>query len=464
MDRKSVFPAQPNIRELTEKYDYRVPMYTEYPHRDYWTEISEKELKGVWRRFLLTEPETSFLLYVHILYCLKACWYCTCHFALTHNYKDVKQYLDLLFREFDHYSSFFDGVGTAPRIREVHLGGGSPTILHEEEFEALMKRIRMLAGTNEVVEFAIEIDPRHVKEDMARFYAKQGVRRLSLGVQDFDPEVLEAVNRPQPEYLTERLLAPELRKLFPRGVNIDLICGLPCQTPESMQRTIRKTIELAPDRICLNYMDYKPEIVPHQRLMPQDRIPNGYERKVLFLTALEMLEGAGYVRTGYDHFALPSDDVSQAMKEGKMIWNSLGVTPGRCEDILGLGVHSYSRIGPRYYFQNLDVEDLLEYDARVTRGKLPVWRGHIMSSDDLVRRAVIQKLRSYFALEYREIETEFGVDFRDYFRQELKALEKFETDGIVTFTADGIAITDFGEQFANLICREFDAYHTKYTK
>jgi oxygen-independent coproporphyrinogen-3 oxidase len=363
-------------------------------------------------------------------------------------------------REIELFSEFFNKIGIAPRVKEIHLGGGSPTYLQKREFNELMASVRTIVDPKSVSEFAVEVDPRHVEEDKLGFYAEQGITRLSIGVQDFNPEVLKAVNRPQPLFLIEQSMLPEIRRLFPNGVNFDFICGLPKQTPESMRDTMRQAVELLPDRICLNYYHYIPEHVSHQRLMPKSEIPGGYMRKMIFLAALEVLEDMGYVRTGYDHFARAADRVSQAMDEGKMIWNSLGVTPGRCEDMWGVGVHSYSRLGPAHYGQNVKkkYKGDREYESLLEAGRFPVWRGHFLSKEDRVRPSVLPALRSYFSLSYPKIEEEYGLVFRDYFLRELKGLEEFERDGIVTSSEDGLRITERGEQFVNLVCREFDAY------
>lgn len=213
---------------------------------------------------------------------------------------------------------------------------------------------------------------------------------------------------------------------------------------------------MSPDRICLNYMDFAPHFNPHQLLMPQEKIPGSLERKLLFVEAMEILLSAGYVRIGYDHFAKPTDAVSKAMTENTMVWNSFGVTPGRCIDIIGLGIHSYGRIGPEYYFQNF--YELGRYEQSLKNGCLPVSRGIKLSTDDAIRRTVIHGLRSYFILDFPDIEKGFSINFPAYFEKELNRLREFENEGLVVLSDNRITISDHGQQFANQVCRVFDIY------
>jgi len=312
-----------------------------------------------------------------------------------------------------------------------------------------------------VSEFAIEIDPRHTTIEMLRYYHGKGINRISMGIQDFDPEVQKAVNRIQPVTLVEELMGRETRSLFPNGVNFDIICGLPHQTKGTIKRTADECVRLSPDRICLNYLHQAPAFAKHQSLMfdgkcgRPDRLPDYYDRKELFVTALETLTRGGYVRTGYDHFARPSDAVARAMAEGKMQWNALGVTAGRYAGVIGVGVHSYSTIGD-YYFQN--VYDVQQYQESLKLGLFPIFRGHKESQDDLIRRDVIQSLRNGFAVGFKGVREKYGISFEDYFRKELSELGDFGADGLVEIKDDAIIITERGHQFANTVCSVFDVY------
>lgn len=438
-------------------------MYTEYPHKNFWlAKFGAEEYKEALRRLFARNKFHPLMLYVHIPFCEQLCWFCTCHMSVTKEYGRITRYLDSLFREMDLLREFFQQNSILPHFVEIHLGGGSPTYLREKDFDQLIKRLESLADLSSLREFALEIDPRQADPEKIKYYASKGITRISFGVQDFDEKVQKAVNRPQPPELIERLITPNLRKLFRNGVNFDLICGLPHQTPKTLRKTCERVIDLSPDRICLNYLHYAPAFAPHQRIMIDGRngrpteLPNFYERKVLFIEALNTLTEGGFVRTGYDHFAKPTDAVARAMKEGKMHWNALGVTPGRCVDVVGVGVFSMTTLG-EYYFQNF--YEIPEYEAAVNQGKFPIYRGYRLSQDDLIRRDVIQTLRSFFFLDFRAIEGHHGIRFKEYFKKELVTLQEFVKDGIVEVSDTSIALTEIGHQFANLVCRDFDKFY-----
>ncbi len=296
---------------------------------------------------------------------------------------------------------------------------------------------------------------------MLRHYHENGINRISIGVQDFDPEVQKAINRIQPIELVEELMAPEIVKLFPNGINFDIICGLPHQTNETIRKTAEECVRLGPDRICLNYLHLAPEFAKHQNLMSDgkygrpDRLPDYYQRKDLFVTALETLSDGGYVRTGYDHFSKPTDAVAKAMKEGRMRWNALGVTAGRYAGVIGVGVHSYNTIG-NHYFQN--VYNVPEYQQVLARGLFPIFRGHELNQDDLIRRDVIQTLRSFFSIDFVSIDEKYSINFENYFGKELAELNDFVADELVEIKDRAIIITGKGHQFANTVCYVFDNY------
>jgi len=438
-------------------------MYTEYPHKSFWTmNMKDADYRKTLVELLRSDPDVPLMLYVHILYCTELCWFCTCHIdKATKDYNMRLKYLEMLFMEIDLLKELLDQNSLKTNFKEIHLGGGSPTDLKIDDFDRLTEKLALLANIKTLDEFTIEIDPRHTTRETLKHYHKSGINRISIGVQDFDPEVQKAINRVQPIELVEELMAPEIVKLFPNGVNFDIICGLPHQTNETIRKTSEECVRLGPDRICLNYLHLAPEFAKHQNLMSDgkygrpDRLPDYYQRKELFVTALETLSDGGYVRTGYDHFAKPTDSVAKAMKEGKMHWNALGVTAGRYVSVIGVGVHSYSTIGDNY-FQN--VYAVPEYQQALAQGLFPIFRGHELSQDDLIRRDVIQTLRSFFSLDFRSIETRHVIDFEKYFLEEFVELGSFIADGLVEIRDRAIIITEKGHQFANTVCYVFDNY------
>ncbi|MEK7121206.1 MAG: oxygen-independent coproporphyrinogen III oxidase, partial [Patescibacteria group bacterium] len=433
--------VDPNILKITNAF-----MYTEYPHKSFWDiNMKDADYRKALLELLTSDPDVPLMLYVHILYCTELCWFCTCHIdKATKDYDLRLKYLETLFMEIDLLKKFLDQNSLKPNFKEIHLGGGSPTDLKMDDFDRLTEKLGLLVDIKTTDEFSIEVDPRHTTREMLRHYHENGINRISIGVQDFDPEVQKAINRIQPIELVEELMAPEIVKLFPNGINFDIICGLPHQTNETIRKTAEECVRLGPDRICLNYLHLAPEFAKHQNLMSDgkygrpDRLPDYYQRKDLFVTALETLSDGGYVRTGYDHFSKPTDAVAKAMKEGRMRWNALGVTAGRYAGVIGVGVHSYNTIG-NHYFQN--VYNVPEYQQVLARGLFPIFRGHELNQDDLIRRDVIQTLRSFFSIDFVSIDEKYSIYFENYFGKELAELNDFVADELVEIKYLAIIIT-----------------------
>lgn len=441
-------------RTIFRKYKVKkIVWYPDYPEKKHWDKpFGQADFEAGLMDF---HSQPSSLLYVHMPYCPKQCLFCNCKTIISLDYSKVENYLSWLYREIQMHVDFCRRHSLEPNITEMHLGGGSPTYIRHKDFEVYMENLRMLAGGN-LNEVSIEIDPRHVKPDEMSFYHSMGINRISFGIQDFDLDVQVAVDRMQPDRIIARLLTPDIRKLFPNGVNFDIICGLPKQTRESFERTLDKVIELSPDRISLLTMNMTPETAPHQLLMPLDTIPSALDAKIFLFDAINKLTANGYERTAFDHFAKPEDDVARARKEGKMAWGSFGATAGRYQDFLGIGTSSFSRLGPSHSSQN--VYELDRWQNMISQGQFPILRGHKQSLDDQIRRDITQWLRGYSSMRYAEIEARNGIDFRTYFSLELTQLEKFAEDGLVELKPDGFEMTEFGSLFADFIAETFDAY------
>ncbi len=452
-------------KRLTDKYNYKAFMYIEYPHKSFWREdFNETDFKEGLSTLGRENRDEPLLLYVHIPFCPQKCFYCTCHASVSSDHERIKEYLGCLHREMDLFQGFFEKNNIAPNFTEIHLGGGSPTHLNTEEFDGLVKRIGSFADIKKLSEFSIEIDPRYTNRERMFYYKDKGINRISFGVQDFDTKVQKAINRVQPPEMIEGLIAPDIRKLFGNGLNFDIICGLPHQTPESIKATFERVVQMFPDRVCFNYLDYAPKLFRHQEFMVDGkkdrptRLPDNYERKILFRTGLEVLTENGYVRTGYDHFAKPEDDIAKAMLEGKMKWNALGVTAGRYSDVIGIGPHSASTVG-NYYSQN--VYGVENYQEIVRKDVIPSFRGHRLDKDDLIRRDVIQTIRNFSSLNYKEIEKRHDINFREYFKREISSLSGFVEDGLIESSDRRIRVTEAGKDFVLFICKNFDAYINK---
>lgn len=445
-------------RALINKYTNGF-MYTDYPHKSVWSEdFGDEDYRVALRSLFLDKTNPPVLLYVHIPFCPKLCYFCLCNKIVTRDYNKVTHYLNFLYREIDLLHDFFQKNSIKPNFREIHIGGGCPTVLKKREFDQLMEKIQSIVDINKLSEFAIEIDPRTVagKKETMKYYHSKGIDRISIGVQDFDPDVQKKINRIQPRELIEDILSPDIRKDF-KSVNFDILIGLPGQTMETFRKTIDTIIELSPDRIDFAFFNYAQRNHPHMKLLKTDGCLNNTERHMLFVYGCKTFVRNGYGRIGFDHFAKPTDNLAKAMKNKALSWNSLGYRPGKCQDMIGVGVHSGSRITANYYFQN--VYSHADYEAAITKGKFPIYRGFKLNKDDLIRRDIINEIRSYLVLEPRSIEAKYNIDFKKYFSAEKAVLDEFAKDGVVELNDSNIAVTELGKPFCNLVCRIFDNYN-----
>ncbi len=445
--------------KLFERYDIECFDYTDYPHKSFWSEsMGDPQYREALVR-TFSGPHDATTLYVHIPFCVELCYFCICHKEITRNQEKIKGHVyGTLLPELDLLYDHFTKTGIRPRITEVYLGGGSPTILDYPEFDALLEKIKQFVPIESLDRFNVEVDPRDVDEEKLRFYASRGVTVISMGIQDFDIKVQEAVNRIQPiELVRERLRVA--RELF-TSINFDLLAGLPYQTEESMKRTVEQVIELAPDRISFDYFRYNDKFYPHMRILKKmNAFPDfAVKRKILAIAANGFAE-AGYVRTGFEHFAKQDDRVAKALSLGTATYTSLGAITGNSLNVIATGRSGHGIIGDRYLFQNH--YDQNAFKQAVDAGKLPVFRGHELSLDDVMRRKIIRKLRTYFFLDFESIENEYSLDFEQYFHVEKKILAHFVRDGLVVLDRHSLTVTELGLHFAELIASIFDGYTNK---
>lgn len=445
-------------RKLIDKYcNNSYGMYVEYPHKSAWSEdFGDPDLRAALKSLFSTQKSPPLLLYAHIPFCPKQCYFCTCYSMVTKDYQRVKNYLSYLYREIDLFNDFFSANSITPDFEEIHIGGGSPTYLGEKEFDSLIAKLQSLAKFKHVKEFTIEIDPRVTTKERLLYYHSKGINRISIGVQDFEVSVQKAVNRIQPPELIESLLAHDIRKYF-GSVNFDILCGLPRQTLESFKKTIETVVKLAPDRVCIIHLTYSPDLKKHQRLMKESEFPTPYERAMLLDEGARILVNNGYVRIGFDHFAKPTDSLAKAFKRSNVHWNALGYRAGDFIDIIGLGASSANRITERYYSQNF--YELPEYQTAIDSGRFPVYRGYKLGKDHIIRRGIMHSLRSYFVLNIGKVEKQHSINFNEYFKGEKLLLEDFAKDGILKLSNTEIAITELGKHFTFLVCRIFDKFN-----
>lgn len=457
-DEAAMKPAKSNsaIPELTpetlQKFDVSGPRYTSYPTADRFveafTEESYKQTLAQRRVGGLTLPLS---IYVHIPFCESLCFFCACNKIVTKHHERSAEYLRYLSREIDLH---IEHLGAGQTISQLHLGGGSPTFFSDNELSELMAMIRRSFVLEANGEYSIEVDPRTVDENRLAHLASLGFNRLSFGVQDFDPEVQKAVHRIQPKSQVFSLIEAARRLKFD-SVNVDLIYGLPKQTPESFTQTLNQIVELKPERIALYAYAHLPERFKPQRRIDSYELPAASAKIAMLSNAIKTFLDAGYVYVGMDHFALPTDALAIAKRQGRLHRNFQGYSTQPDCDLISLGVSAIGRVGPTY---SQNAKTIEEYYDLLNQGRFPVVRGLALSRDDLVRRAVIMAIMCQGALQYESIELAYMIDFKSYFASELEALKELEGSGMVVLEDTGLQVTDFGWFFVRAVAMLFDRY------
>jgi oxygen-independent coproporphyrinogen-3 oxidase len=436
--------------ELIKKYDKPGPRYTSYPPA---TEFSEKYGKEYYIKHLLESNKKGkpLSLYFHIPFCENACWFCGCNVVINRIRGREVPYLQRLKKEIEYLKPYLD---FNREVIQLHWGGGTPNYLTMEQTEELFNHIRKNFNISPEAEISVEVDPRSVDYEYLKLYRELGFNRISMGVQDFNPKVQEAINRIQPYGLMVEIMN-HVRELGFSSVNIDLIYGLPYQTPETFLDTVRKTIELNPDRVAVYNFAYVPWLKPLQRRIDPSTLPKPQEKLQMLKTAIEEFTKAGYIYIGMDHFAKPDDELVIAQKEGKLWRNFQGYTTKKGVDLIGIGMSSISMLD-RYYGQNY--KTIRPYYEAIDSGNLPTFPGIELNNDDVIRREVITELICNFKLDKKNIENRFGIDFDSYFERELKELQEMEKDGLLKLSENGIKVLPLGRLLIRNICMVFDVY------
>jgi oxygen-independent coproporphyrinogen-3 oxidase len=441
--------------DLLQKFDVPGPRYTSYPTADRFVEAfgAEDYIQALeQRRAGMAKTKSMPLsLYVHIPFCESLCYYCACNKIITKHHSRAAEYLRYLSREVDLHVAH---VGKGHVVSQLHLGGGSPTFLSDDEIRELMALLRRSFTFAPGGEYSIEIDPRTVDAARLRNLAELGFNRLSFGVQDFDPAVQKAVHRIQPVEQVFSLVATA-RELGFESVNVDLIYGLPMQTPESFDRTLAQVVELRPDRIALYAYAHLPERFKPQRRIIAAELPTGASKVSMLSRSLSAFLDAGYVYVGMDHFALPQDALAVAKRQGRLHRNFQGYSTQPDCDLIALGVSSIGRVGATY---SQNAKTLEEYYDLLDQGRLPVVRGLAVSRDDLVRRAVIMAVMCQGQVQFESVDLAYLIDFRTYFASEMNALADLAAQGLVELNDTGIQVTPTGWFFVRAIAMVFDRY------
>jgi oxygen-independent coproporphyrinogen-3 oxidase len=439
--------------DLAAKYACAGPRYTSYPTAPQFRADFPLDQYLAWQGRDGDHKRAPLSLYVHLPFCHDICYYCACNKIVTRRKGVARQYLDHLEKEIEKQAAI---VGDCRPITQMHWGGGTPTYLDNAELTELMHTLashfRLLDKGYR--EYSIEIDPRTIETGTVALLKGVGFNRLSLGIQDFDPGVQQAVNRLQ-TYPQIAELVDSIRAHGFRSLSFDLIYGLPLQNRVTMKETLRKVISLRPDRIaCYNYA-HLPERFPSQRSIDRMTLPEPGEKLLMQQIISHTLQDAGYVHIGMDHYVLPEDELALAQTEGRLQRNFQGYSLHMADDLLGIGVSAISQIGD-FYLQN--ERDLDSYYSRTANDELAATRGCKVTNEDRLRRHVIMSLISDLKLDIAECNQQFGIDYNTAFSDQLERLQALQQDGLVDIGRDEIRVTARGRPFLRNICIPFDAY------
>jgi len=438
--------------ELLAKYDRPGPRYTSYPtavefHESFTPQRYLEKLEEASQR-----PDEPLSLYVHLPFCRERCSFCGCNVIITQKPGVASEYVTQLERE---VAIVAEKLGKRTRLVQYHWGGGTPTYLGLEDIERVWRMFSERFTFEPDAEIAIEVDPRVTTHRQAELLKKLGFNRFSMGVQDFDVQVQEAVNRYQTFNQTKDL-HEHLRGLGIESINFDFIYGLPHQNAASFRRTIELALELRPDRVAVYSYAFIPWIKAHQKQIHLEDLPPREVKLELFGIAHELFTGAGYEQIGMDHFALSTDSLAKAAREHTLFRNFMGYTTHPAKDSVGFGVSSIGDLGGAFA-QN--TKKLNRYKDALDKGLPPIERGFERSKDDEIRRDVIQSLMCNFHLDIRAIERAYGIEFAQYFAESLKEMDEGPgAHGFVTHNADAIDVTEKGRLFVRNVCMAFDAY------
>ena len=438
--------------DLIVRYGGRGPRYTSYPTA---LQFNDKFGEDDYRKIAAVSNTTDvpLSLYVHIPFCHTLCYYCGCNKIVTRNQGRVERYMEMLYREIDMQSELFDGKR---KIEQLHFGGGTPTYLSVEQLDDLMAKLRgaFTFDESDQREFSIEVDPRTVDENRIRHLADLGFNRLSLGIQDFDHVVQEAVNRTQTTDDVLNLVLAARETGF-ESISFDLIYGLPHQNVESFDSTLELVIGMRPDRLAVYNYAHLPQRFKGQRMINDADIPSPEVKLEILHRTIDSLCDAGYIYIGMDHFALPEDELVIARKNGTLQRNFQGYSTHRDCDLVALGVSAIGSIG-NVFAQN--AVTTMEYEALIENGQLPIRKGTTVDDDDLLRADVIQALMCYDELSFDQFGEDHGIDFASYFAAEIKRLQPLADDGLIKLSESGVTITESGRLLLRSIAMVFDRY------
>jgi len=437
---------------LIRRYDQSGPRYTSYPTAvEFHDGFGEPEYRRACARSNASGRPLS--LYVHIPFCDMVCFYCACNKIATKDRSRAQPYLERVYRELELQGTLF---GADRTVEQLHWGGGTPTFISRDQMRELMDHTRrhFRLAADEVGEYAIEIDPREADAQTVVLLRCLGFNRMSLGVQDLEPAVQRAVNRIQTEQETLAVLEAARAEGF-RSISIDLIYGLPFQTVDSFMRTLERIVAFAPDRLSVfNYAHLPQRFMPQRRIDEAD-LPSPHTKLDILKTTGELLADAGYVYIGMDHFARPDDELAVAQRNGSLYRNFQGYSTHADCDLIGIGTTAIGKLD-NSYSQNRRTLD--EYYRDIDAGHLSVFQGIELSRDDEIRRDVITRLICNCALDVSSLEQTWGIEFADYFSDDLPKLAPMQEDGLLALDARHIRVLPKGRLLIRNICMAFDTY------
>lgn len=438
--------------ELIAKYDKPGPRYTSYPTAPQFTqEFTAADYREALQRAAQRSDE-PLSLYVHVPFCEARCTYCGCNIVVSPHRGPEEAYLEAVEKEL---SMLTEALGARRTLSQMHWGGGTPTYLTPSQCARLFAAVATKFNFTKDAELAIEVDPCVTTEEHLEVLRGLGFNRLSMGLQDLEPRVQEAVHRVQ-SLETTKALTTKARELGFLSVNLDLMYGLPYQSPESFAQTAKTVVaELAPDRVAIFSYAHVPWIKPHQRALESMPLPRGFAKFQIFAAAAQVFLEAGYRFIGMDHFAKPEDELARALDGGNLHRNFMGYTVLPATDLIGVGLTAIGDLAGAYV-QN--EKNLARYQRTVRSGEFPVERGILRSPEDELRGAVIRKLICTFSLPFSWVRERFQVEPTSYFAQELAELTPFVEDGLVLVNDDGITVLPQGRVFIRNICMPFDTY------
>jgi len=439
--------------ELIRKYNVAAPRYTSYPPATHFAEMDERTVRE--RICRNAESKRDLSLYFHLPFCYSLCWYCGCTTVITSNQSASARYIEYLKREMAAVSAM---LNPDRRAVQLHFGGGTPTFLRPEEIRDLGVAIRSNFAFAPDIEAGVEIDPRRIVRDHISALREAGFNRASMGVQDFNPDVQKAVHRIQTREETAQAIA-WLREDGFTSLNIDLIYGLPFQTPESFAATLDEIVALRPDRLAVFNYAHVPWMKPAQKILKV--LPTPETKLELLKLTVEKLTANGYVYIGMDHFARMDDELTVAQRNKTLQRNFQGYSTRADADIHAFGMSSISQ-GCGAYWQNQ--KELPDYYEALDAGRLPVSKGYVLTGDDAIRRQTIMRLMCDMGLDFSAMSELLGLDFRHYFAADLANMGDLEADGLLQLNSDGLVVTGLGRLLIRNIAVRFDAYHAGRTE